>query len=134
MLRRAFIWPRSSSSPSDRLWPLELANDLASSAQIDGFDISSAQYPPRAWLGTSVNLITHDAFKPFPQEYLGKYDIVHIRFFATIVNDEDAEPLLDNLIALLSTWQVLQIHCVSVGFYPLPFSPDALTLLGTLRC
>lgn len=75
---------------------------MSSSARIDGFDISSDQFPPQAWRGNIVHLFTHDTFNPFPSEYLGQYDIVHIRFFVTIVNNEDAEPLLNNLMTLLS--------------------------------
>ena len=41
-------------------------------------------------------------FKSFPQELLGNYDVVHLRFFCTIVNNEDAHPLLESLIVLLS--------------------------------
>ncbi|MCJ1427309.1 hypothetical protein MMC29_005212 [Sticta canariensis] len=83
------------------IWALELANELSSSARIDGFDISPGQFTPQAWCGNNVHLLTHDAFKPFPTEYLGQYDIVHIRFFCQVANDEDAEPLLKNLITLL---------------------------------
>lgn len=89
-------------SKLNRIWALELANELSSSARIDGFDISPGQFTPQAWCGNHVHLLTHDAFKPFPPEYLGQYDIVHIRFFGLIANNEDAEPLLKNLITLLS--------------------------------
>ena len=85
-----------------RIWPLELAGELSPSARIDGFDISPSQYPFQDWCAKNIQLTTHDAFKPFPQEYLGKYDVVHIRFFCTLVNNEDAQPLLENLVALLS--------------------------------
>lgn len=89
-------------SSSKRIWALELANELSSSARIDGFDISPAQFTPQAWCGNKVHLRTHDAFKPFPPEYLGQYDIVHLRLFGLVANNENAEPLLKNLITLLS--------------------------------
>lgn len=75
---------------------------LDPSARIDGFDISPDQYPYEGWCAKNVHLITHDAFKPFPQEYLSKYDVVHIRFFCTLLNNEDVDPLLKDLVTLLS--------------------------------
>ncbi|KAL2038437.1 hypothetical protein N7G274_008776 [Stereocaulon virgatum] len=63
------------------IWPLELSHELPGTARIDGFDISPAQYPHRNWLPANVILHVHNAFAPFPQEYVGVYDVVHVRFF-----------------------------------------------------
>lgn len=90
------------------IWLLELSEDLPSTAKLDGFDISAAQYPPKEWLPENVDLFTQDAFKPFPQDILGTYDVVHLRFALCYVNDEDAEPLLKNLISLLSKCWLLR--------------------------
>ncbi|KAF7864082.1 hypothetical protein EAF04_007047 [Stromatinia cepivora] len=84
------------------IWLLELSEDLPSSAKLDGFDISAAQYPLKEWLPEKVDLVTQNAFKPFPQNILGTYDVAHLRFALFYVNDEDAETLLKNLISLLS--------------------------------
>ncbi|MCJ1429188.1 hypothetical protein MMC29_007101, partial [Sticta canariensis] len=109
------------------IWPLELAHELSSSARIDGFDISAGQFPPEAWRGNNVHLHAHDAFKPFPTEHLGQYNIVHIRFFLVLVNNEDAEPLLNNLLTLLKpggylTWFELQPRASRV-LTPNPSTP-----------
>ena len=81
---------------------MELAAKLGPSAKIDGFDISPNQYPPEVWRPNNVHLYTQDIFKPFPEASLGQYDIVHVRFMLTLVNNKDAEPLLENLVTLLS--------------------------------
>ncbi|KAB8304177.1 hypothetical protein EYC80_003596 [Monilinia laxa] len=90
------------------IWLLELSESFQSPAKLDGFDISAAQYPPKEWLPENVEFFTHDAFKPFPQGILGTYDVVHLRFALCYVNDEDAEPLLNNLISLLKPGGFIQ--------------------------
>jgi len=85
------------------IWLFELVDDLPYSARLDGFDISSSQYLPKEWIPENMHLTEQDIFKPFPEEYLGAYDIVNLRFALCFVNNIDAEPLLENLISLLST-------------------------------
>lgn len=52
----------------------------------------------------NLHFHTHDAFVPFPEEYRGMYDIVYLRFMVLVVmTTERVGPLLDNLMALLST-------------------------------
>ncbi|PQE28130.1 UMTA methyltransferase family protein [Rutstroemia sp. NJR-2017a BBW] len=90
------------------IWLLELSDTCPTTAQLDGFDISPAQFPPKEWLPENVNLFIQDIFKPFPQEMIGTYDMVNLRFALCYVNDEDAEPLLANLISLLKPNGFLQ--------------------------
>lgn len=63
--------------------------------------MSNEQYPPKEWLPDNLSLHVHDAFQPFPEEHLGKYDLVHVQFFITIVRESDPLPLIKNLITLL---------------------------------
>jgi len=83
------------------IWPSELAVELPSSAVIDAFDVSSAQFPPQGWHTPNVNFKTHDCFEPFPIEHIQQYDIVNVRFWLCILNDDTARPLLDNVLTLL---------------------------------
>ncbi|MCJ1245730.1 hypothetical protein MMC30_002934 [Trapelia coarctata] len=98
------------------IWAIELAGELPSSATIDAFDISPAQYPPLELMPANVHFHTHDAFTPFPEECLAQYDIVHIRFFLTLTNTENASSLIQNLLTLLKPGGYLQW-----------FEPDMLT-------
>lgn len=84
------------------IWLIELAEKLPSTAQLDGFDISSAQFPAREWLPKNVNLTNLDVLAPVPEHLIAKYDIVHIGLFVTVVQDDDPLPLLDNLLLMLS--------------------------------
>jgi len=90
------------------IWLLELASYLPSTTSLDGFDISSDQYPPQEWLPPNVHLSVHDSFEPFPSDALGTYDIVNLRFALCYVNNDDAEVLLPNLISLLKPGGYLQ--------------------------
>lgn len=70
--------------------------------QIDGFDISGDQYPSATWVSPNITIHEHDAFQPLLSEYHGKYDIVNLRFFITLLNGQILNQLLQNIMALLS--------------------------------
>ncbi|RFU29636.1 hypothetical protein B7463_g6716, partial [Scytalidium lignicola] len=48
------------------LWLLDLAENLPSSVQLDGYDISDSQYPSQAFLPNNVSLNVLDAFGDVP--------------------------------------------------------------------
>ena len=79
---------------------IDLAEQLPS-AQLDGFDISSSQFPPKEWLPTNVTLVTHNALNPVPSEFVAKYDVIHVGLLV-LVAGEDPSRLLRNLIKMLS--------------------------------
>lgn len=86
-----------------RLWLTDLARQFPN-AQLHGFDISSEQYIAAGFLPSNVSLRILDIFKDIPEEYVGKYDIVHARLLVQVVNQLGGDPLpvLKNLIKLLS--------------------------------
>ncbi|KAL9117421.1 MAG: hypothetical protein Q9187_006040 [Circinaria calcarea] len=87
---------------SARCWLLELARHVPTSWTLDGFDVSSEQYPAMEYLPENISLQTLDAFDDLPAELIGQFDVVHIRAFAVVVKQGDPGPLLMNMIALLS--------------------------------
>lgn len=84
------------------IWPIELSGSLLPSARLDGFDISLTQFPPQQWLPSNLYLHTHDAFTPFPDEHLGCYDVIHLRFFVTMLGWNNLSLFIENLRTLLS--------------------------------
>ena len=83
------------------LWPIELSQQLPS-AHITGFDISGAQFPPTAWRPQNVELEEHNVLTPFPERHLGKYHVVHVRFFVTLLSSEDQmRAFVENIMSLL---------------------------------
>lgn len=89
-----------------RIWLVDLAKELANkypSARLHGYDISTAQFPPKKWLPKNVNLDTLDIMKPIPDSLRGQFDVVHTGYLCLVVEKGDPFPILDNLLALLST-------------------------------
>ena len=46
--------------------------------------------------------MTLDIHQPIPEELKGKYDIVNVRLFLTVVRKDDPLPILQNLMDMLS--------------------------------
>jgi hypothetical protein len=46
-----------------------------------------------------------DVFEPVPAEYIGKYDVVHIRFFAPVLGKTGPEPVVKFVLQMLSRWR-----------------------------
>jgi len=79
-----------------------LSRTVPPTVQIDGFDIADDQFPPEEWLPSNVRLNTLDIMEAIPQNLVGKYDIVNIRYFALSVKNSDHIGLLKSLTSLLS--------------------------------
>ena len=91
------------------IWLLDVARTLPASAKLDGYDISSEQFPAKEWLPKNVTLKTLNALDSVPDTLRGKYDIVHISLFVMLVRNENPGPILNNLILMLS--MELPSHC-----------------------
>ncbi len=92
-----------------RIWLLDLARKYPS-ARLDGYDISNAQFPPTTWIPANTTLTCLDILKPVPEFLRGKYDIVHVGLVVLVVEKDDPFPILDNLLALLSTFLYSSIN------------------------
>lgn len=68
-----------------------LAEELLSTAHLDGFDPDATKFPNSETLPSNVKLHQGDALVPFPNALLGSYDLVHLRlqFFSW---DKDGWP------------------------------------------
>ena len=82
------------------IWTIDVRRQFPEST-IDGFDISTDQFPPQAWLPNNVSLKYLNAFQPVPTHFIGKYDIVHVRLFMLVIPNGDPEPVLKNLMTML---------------------------------
>lgn len=102
-----YDWPNLISLETPltvtRIWASELAAELPDTAVVKAFDISEKQFPSPNWRGP-VDFKIVDCFKPIPEEYRGQFDVVNLRFWLCIVNDDSAQELLENIITLLSTY------------------------------
>ncbi|KAJ6093571.1 S-adenosyl-L-methionine-dependent methyltransferase [Penicillium sp. IBT 16267x] len=84
------------------IWMMDVKREYPA-AQIDGFDISLAQCPPPEWLPDGVRLRELDLYEPLPVELVGIYDVVHLRLFFVVIRNDDPDPVLQNLLRMLST-------------------------------
>jgi hypothetical protein len=91
------------------IWLLDLARKLPSTTKLDGFDISLDQCPPQAWLPDNVNLHTWNLLEAPPSEFVGMFDVVHIRLITVAVQNNDPRPILASLHSLLSAYRHLRL-------------------------
>ncbi|KAK8040713.1 hypothetical protein PG991_000501 [Apiospora marii] len=94
-------------------------------AVLEGFDISSALYPPPDTLPPNVSLSVRDMKEPFPAEMHGKYDLVHVRMVVAAMLPEEWEPTVWNLVQLLKPGGFLQWEeCDFINAEYLQINPD----------
>lgn len=85
-----------------RIWLYDVAQCLPAGSQLDGFDISSSQFPDPATIPKNMTFREQDLLQPFPEEFLGKYDVVHIRLMCFALNGDEWGQAVKRLVALLS--------------------------------
>ena len=91
------------SSQQGSIWLTELGARLPKSIHLDGLDISFHATPPAQWLPPNMTLRLWDVKADVPEDLAGRYDIVHIRNFAFVLQSDDIQHVLDNLIKLIRT-------------------------------
>lgn len=79
-----------------------MAREVPSSWNLQGFDVSTSQFPVAANLPTNVSLGVLDAFDEIPANFVAKFDLIHVRAFAVVIKGGNLNPLLQNLVRMLS--------------------------------
>jgi 4-hydroxy-2-oxoheptanedioate aldolase len=88
-------------------WLIDLESRLRAQGESNkttfhGFDISDLQFPTLSGDQHSrFNFSVHDVRKPFPEEHIGKYDLVHLRLLVWALPADDVDAVVANLTALL---------------------------------
>ncbi|KAF4454224.1 methyltransferase domain-containing protein [Fusarium austroafricanum] len=92
------IWKHLKSIPAPKvadadtgtgIFLKELAPKLPEEAQLDGFDIDTRKFPEPASLPPNVGLAFGNVLEPFPKQFLGIYDLVHVKLlYAALKKDE----------------------------------------------
>lgn len=77
----------------------------AISTKYHGFDLTPELFPkpdsPRKV--ADIDFTAHDFYKPFPEEHIGKYDLVHARHLILAIEGADLIPATKHITSLLST-------------------------------
>jgi hypothetical protein len=92
-----------------RIWLLDLLPQLDPSTELVGIDADITQVGPREWLPENLTLRQWSVFTDVPDDLVGAFDIVNLRLFAFVVED-DATPILQKLKKLLSEFPLCAIE------------------------
>ncbi|KAF5975603.1 methyltransferase domain-containing protein [Fusarium coicis] len=79
----------------------ELAPKLPTEAQLDGFDIDTRKFYDPDSLPENVKLQRGNVLEPFPQEYLGMYDVAHAKLLYAALKKDEWLQAVKNLKTLL---------------------------------
>ncbi|KAK8078439.1 hypothetical protein PG996_004609 [Apiospora saccharicola] len=90
------------------IWLEDAARGKPKSADFHGFDISLDQVGPKPWLPANIRMHTWNLFEEPPQEFVGYFDVVHVRLITVVVRDNDPRPVLASLAKLLKPGGYLQ--------------------------
>ena len=85
---------------------------MGESVQLDLLDIDISQCPPREWLPVNVTVEMLDIFRPIPARFVEKYNLIHIRYFACIVRNNDPRPIIQNVLRMLSMLGPSHLSCL----------------------
>ncbi|CAI7611681.1 unnamed protein product [Penicillium glandicola] len=96
------------------IWLRELATVLPITCQLDGFDLSDAMFPHKDALPENITFHHQNLLEPFPDEYLGEYDVVNVRVMVVALSYDEWEPAVRNLMTLLKPGGHLQwVDCAA---------------------
>lgn len=84
------------------VWLFDLAQELPDTVCLHGYDISATQFPPKELWPPNVELSLMDSLNDPPSSLLEKYDVVHLRMWASNLRTQDVKTLICNVAKLLS--------------------------------
>lgn len=87
------------------IWLVNLSHEVPASTMLHGFDLKTDLLPRTEWLPSNVSFHELNVFEPVPEQFVGKYDVVHFRFLSPVVQKGDPSPLLKCALKLLSTYR-----------------------------
>ncbi|RDH31100.1 hypothetical protein BDQ94DRAFT_172541 [Aspergillus welwitschiae] len=90
------------------IWLHDFARGKPPSVDLHGFDISLDQVGPKPWLPANIHMHIWNIFEDVPDEFIGYFDIVHVRLITVVVKNNDPRPILANLKKLLRPGGYLQ--------------------------
>ena len=73
-----------------------------------GTDVSLDQCPPKAWLASNVSLQSWSIFDEPPDNLIGRFDLVHLRFLNFVIKDNEITSTLLRVMKTLSKFLLAQ--------------------------
>lgn len=96
----------SSNTFDIRIWLFDVRDSLPTSARLEGFDISFDAAPPIETLPHNVTFRHWNVTEDLPEDLEGVFDIVHVRFFAFVLLNDQVEAVVGRLFKLLSKFHI----------------------------
>lgn len=93
----------------------ELAERLPETHSYTGFDISDAQFTTKGKTQDRVHFAILDAKTTVPEQYRGKFDVVHVRYLMAAMGDGKWRQVADNIFDLLKPGGWIQWHEAALG-------------------
>lgn len=105
------FWQGSTSiADAPRNWIFDLKQsregdpEANANTKYHGWDISPDLFPKLDSAKVAdVDFSLHDFYKPFPEDQIGKYDLVHVRHLVLAIQGSDLKVAVQNICSLLST-------------------------------
>lgn len=86
---------------------MDLAENVPSSIQLHGYDISEKQFPPRCLWPKNLTLSLLDSLQVQQPIQTDGYDVIHLRMWASNLRATDVNILIRNVKRMLSKFPVL---------------------------
>ncbi|ETS76584.1 hypothetical protein PFICI_11971 [Pestalotiopsis fici W106-1] len=83
------------------IWLFDALRQVPGQAQLDGFDISLDASPPPEVLPANVKLHHWDVKQPVPEGLDGVFDVIHLRFFAFVLMNDEIPGVIAKIFQML---------------------------------
>ncbi|KAI1322480.1 S-adenosyl-L-methionine-dependent methyltransferase [Xylariaceae sp. FL0255] len=90
------------------IWLMDMSTRLPSTAKLEGLDLSFQATPPAEWLPPNVVLRKWNVRDAPPEDLIGAYDIVHVRYLCLVLSDAEVPRVLENIAQLIKPGGYLQ--------------------------
>ncbi|KAK7740492.1 hypothetical protein SLS53_005335 [Cytospora paraplurivora] len=90
------------------IWLFDLRDSVDPSARLEGFDISFDAAPPTETLPSNVSFRHWDVKEELPEDLVGVFDIVHVRFFSFVLLVDQVPLVVERLFKMLKPGGYLQ--------------------------
>lgn len=84
------------------MWLFDVRESVDPSARLVGLDISFDAAPPTDTFPSNVSFRHWDVNQDFPEDLVQAFDVVHVRFFAFVLMNDQVQPVVERLFKMLS--------------------------------
>ncbi|KAI1741934.1 hypothetical protein F4680DRAFT_464239 [Xylaria scruposa] len=83
------------------IWLLDIAKTFSPDAELVGIDLDTSKFPSASDLPPNITLRQANMFEPFPNDLIGKFDVVNMRLIVFALKEGYGTELVRNLMTLL---------------------------------